>query len=118
LAPPPARDRELELAFLDDIDLAACGYTRRVLDRLDRVGRITGRNVPDITVAQALAEAREECEDLAGWPLMALHLATDLHPATRDRLRERLVDVGRLAAAADAILTSAISEIATELVRA
>lgn len=88
-----------------------------MLERLDRVGRITGRDVPDITAAKALAEAREECEDLAGWPLMALHLAADLDPSARDRLRERLVDVGRLAAAADTILAAAIAEITPDLAR-
>jgi hypothetical protein len=108
----PVRDRARELAFLREIDPTG-DYTRRVIARLDRSGRDLGRDVPaHLTIGEVLAEAREECEDLAGWPLMALHLADQRLPAdVAARARRTLLTVARLAAIADAELAALIEDI-------
>lgn len=105
------RDRGRELAFLAEVD-ATGAYSARVIARLDRSGQELGRDLPThMTIEEVLAEAREECEDLAGWPIMAMHLAdARLPPEIAARARETLTAVARLAVAADAELAALVHE--------
>lgn len=90
-------------------------FGRRVRDRLDRAGAAFDRDIPDhLTVADVLAEIREEGEDVAGWSIMALHLARahQLDAAETQRLCRRLARAAAFAAMLDREVAEALAELA------
>lgn len=97
------RDRELELQFLAR---TSPSFRARVIARLDRAGAELGRDLPTHCAPDELVfEAREECEDIAGWALMALQVAaTQLPEHELAVLRTALTGAVVLAHAADVLL--------------
>lgn len=111
---------EVEQAYLAAIQVGASSdlhFSQRVLHRLDRVGHETGRDLPqNHTIADVLAEVREEAEDVAGWSIMALHLARQRGVPNRAQraLGLRLRIAGVLAALIDQIVAGAELELPRE----
>lgn len=97
-----ARDPELEFSFLANTPPA---FRDRVFERL----AVLGSDLPEHrTLAELLGEAREECEDIAGWLTMVLQVAKlRLPPEKVTELRRELLIVTELASAADEILAVA-----------
>jgi hypothetical protein len=69
-----ARDEAYERGFLDAVELLAGipqnGYSHRVLERLDRVGRKHGDRFVEMPIAELLEEIAQEALDVAGWSLL------------------------------------------------
>jgi hypothetical protein len=112
------RDVGLEHRFLATVaehaKHASGDFGRRVTERLDRAGELFDRDLPDhLSVGQVLAEIREEAEDVAGWSLMALHLAREhgLSEIETFRLARRLARAAAFAAMLDREVAEALVDL-------
>lgn len=112
------RDVGLEHRFLATVaehaKHASGDFGRRVTTRLDRAGEQLNRDLPDhLSVAQVLAEIREEAEDVAGWAIMALHLAHEhgLSEVETFRLARRLARAAAFAAMLDREVAEALVDL-------
>lgn len=103
----PARDRRTEAELLGAVDRAAplpigYGFGAAVVGRLDRGDRERGNEFAGRPVAELLAEAEEEAEDLAAWSVLAYvrAVAVGADQSSLDALREPVVAAGFHAARA------------------